>query len=171
MNKNKRRYAAKPTLFLTRGALIAALYVALTYLSSVFGLSSGVIQFRISEMLCILPILLPEAVPGLFIGCLISNLVTGGAPWDVVFGSIATLVGAVGALFLSRLPKKLKWVATLPTIISNAVIVPFVLMYVYGATDSYFFIMATVALGEIVCAGVCGSILYYSLSKTKIFKF
>ena len=59
------------TLYLTRGAIIAALYIALTYVASIFGLSSGVIQFRISEVLCILPLFFPEAIPGLYIGCLL----------------------------------------------------------------------------------------------------
>ena len=67
---------------LTRGAMIAALYVALTYLASALGLASGVIQFRISEALCILPIFMPEAIAGLFVGCLLSNIFTGCLLWD-----------------------------------------------------------------------------------------
>ena len=72
------------TRYLTRGALIAALYVVMTMIASMMGLSSGVIQFRISEALCILPIFMPEAIPGLFIGCMISNILAGGVFWDVV---------------------------------------------------------------------------------------
>ena len=94
------------TLYLTRGALIAALYVSLTYASSLFGLSSGAIQFRLSEMLCILPVFMPEAVVGLTLGCLIANLLTGAVVWDIIFGSLATLMGAVGARLLSKLPDK-----------------------------------------------------------------
>ena len=157
------------TLYLTRGALIAAMYVALTWLSSIFGLSSGVIQFRISEAMCILPIVLPEAVPGLFIGCLISNLIAGGVVWDVIFGSIATLIGAFGARMLKFTPEKLKFLATLPTVLANAIIVPFVLIYAYGAPDSYWFIMLTVSVGEIVCATVGGTALYYLLKKSRLF--
>ena len=82
------------TIYTTRGALIAAIYVALTAIASAVGLSSGAIQFRISEALCILPIFMPEAVPGLFIGCLISNVLSGCVVWDVIFGSLATLIGA-----------------------------------------------------------------------------
>ena len=88
------------TLYLTRGAMIAALYVALTYLSSLVGLASGAIQFRLSEMLCILPILLPEATLGLTLGCAIANLLTSGVIWDVIFGTLATFIGAVGARLL-----------------------------------------------------------------------
>ena len=156
-------------LYLTRGALIAALYVALTYLSAILGISSGVIQFRISEALCILPIFMPEAIPGLFIGCLISNMSTTAVVWDIIFGSVATLIGAIGAGALRFLPHKFKWAATLPTILANAIIIPFVLIYAYGAEDSYLFIVATVSIGEIVCAGIGGAALYYSLGK-KIFK-
>ena len=76
---------------LTLGAVIAALYVALTFLSSQLGLSSGVIQLRLSEALTILPVFTPAAVPGLFIGCLLSNLLAGGVIWDVIFGSLASI--------------------------------------------------------------------------------
>ena len=164
MNNSKKN----ATLYVTRGALIGALYVVLTYLSSVFGLASGVIQFRLSEILCILPIFMPEAIPGLFIGCMLSNILTGCAAWDIIFGSIATLIGCIGTRLLMNLPEGLKWIATIPTVLSNAIIVPFVLIYTYGVTDGYFFLMLTVATGEIVCAGIGGSILYYALRKTKL---
>ena len=155
------------TLYTTRGALIAALYVVLTLLASLFGLSNGVIQFRISEALCILPIFFPEAIPGLFIGCFISNLMVPGAViWDIIFGSVATLIGAIGARLLARwLTHKLMWVATIPTILANVIIVPFILIYAYGSPDSYDFIALTVGIGEIVCAGIGGSALYYVLKK------
>jgi uncharacterized membrane protein len=151
------------TLYITRGALIAALYVALTYASALFGLSSGAIQFRISEMLCILPVFMPEAVIGLTLGCLISNLLTGSVIWDIIFGSFATLIGALGARILRKLPKRLMWLATLPTVFANAIIVPFVLIYAYGAKDAYLYLMLTVGIGEIVCAGIMGSVLYYTI--------
>ncbi len=154
------------TLYTTRGALIAALYVALTSLATAVGMSSGVIQFRISEALCILPIFFPEAIPGLFVGCFISNLMVPGAViWDIIFGSLATLIGAVGARLLMSVPEKYKWVATLPTIVANMVIIPPVLILAYGAPDSYWFLMLTVGIGEIVCAGVLGSGMYYVLRK------
>ena len=157
-----------PALRLTRGALVGALYVALTYLSTLFGLSSGVIQFRVSEALTVLPVFMPEAIPGLFVGCVLSNLMTPGVhPLDIVFGSVATLVGAIGTYLLRRLPKKLMWLSTLPPILSNAVIVPFVLMFAYGAEGSYLFFMLTVGVGEIACAGFGGAALYYSMRKIR----
>ena len=150
---------------LTRGALIAALYVALTYVSAAFSLSSGAIQFRLSEMLCILPIFMPEAVVGLTLGCLLANLLTGCVFWDIIFGAVATFIGAVGARLLRKLPEKLKFIATVPTVLANAIIVPFVLMYAYGAPGSYFYFALTVGIGEVVCASVLGTVIYYPLKK------
>ena len=77
--------------------MIAALYVLLTEISALLGISSGVIQFRLSEMFAVLPIFTPAAIPGVFIGCMISNIITGGVVWDVIFGSLASLLGAWGA--------------------------------------------------------------------------
>lgn len=155
-------------LYLTRGAVIAAMYVALTYLSSLVGLSSGAIQFRVSEALCILPVFFPEAILGLTIGCIISNLLTGAVIWDVIFGSLATLLGAIFARLMRKLPQRLIFLATLPTVIANAVIVPFVLIYAYGAEGAYFLFLLSVAIGELVCAAVGGTLLYYSLRKLRI---
>lgn len=158
------------TLYLTRGALIAALYVALTYAAALFGLSSGVIQFRISEALTILPIFLPEAIPGLTIGCLIANLVSGSVVWDILFGALATFIGALGARIIGRMTKKHIWLATLPTIFSNVLIIPFVLIYAYGVPDAYLYLALTVGIGEIVCAGVLGTALGYSIKKSNLFQ-
>ena len=120
----------KKVLFAVQAAMIAALYVVLTYITNLLGLASGTIQVRFSEALCILPVFTPAAIPGLFIGCLISNLITGGIIWDIIFGSIATLLGALGTYFL----RKKKFVYTLPPVIANIIIVPLVLRYGYGFT-------------------------------------
>lgn len=154
--------------FLTRAAMIATLYVALSYISTVFGLASGVVQFRISEILCILPVLMPDAIPGLFIGCILSNIIGGCLPWDIIFGSVATLIGAIGCYFLRRLPDKIKWLATLPNLFSNCIIVPLVLIYAYGVSNGFFFLMMTVGLGELVCGVIGGSVFYYSVKKIKL---
>ena len=161
----------KAILYLTRGAMIAACYVVLTYVANLFGLANGAIQFRISEALCILPIFLPEAVPGLFIGCLISNLITAGNPFDIVFGALATLIGAYGAWLLRKLPHKLLWLATIPTVLANMLIVPPVLIFAYGVEDAYLWLVLTVGIGEVVCAAIGGTILGYALKKAKIDKF
>lgn len=154
-------------LFLTQAAMIAALYVVLTFLSNAFGLASGAIQIRISEALTILPYFTPAAVPGLFIGCLLSNVLTGCALFDILFGSLATLLGAVG----TRILRKRKWIAPIPPIVSNMVIVPLVLTYVYEIPGGIPYLMLTVGIGEVISCGVLGLLLFSVLSKyrTKLF--
>lgn len=160
----------KNTVYLTRGALIAALYVALTSVSALMGLASGAIQLRLSEALTILPVFFPEAIPGLFIGCIIANFLTGAAIWDVIFGSLATLIGALGAYLLRRLPTRLIWIATLPTVLANAVIVPFVIIFASSTPDAYEFLFLTVGAGEIISASVLGTLLYGLLIRTRALK-
>ncbi|MBQ3501476.1 MAG: QueT transporter family protein [Oscillospiraceae bacterium] len=160
MNNRKNK-----TAFLTKSAVIAALYVILTEISALLGISSGVIQFRLSEMFAVLPIFTPAAIPGLFIGCLISNILAGGVIWDVIFGSLATLIGAIGAWYLR---KKSVYLAPVPTIAANMFIVPFVLRYAYGMEGGIPFFMLTVGIGEFVCAGILGVFLAKTLKKHKV---
>ncbi len=134
------------------GGMIAALYVVLTLVSAAFGLASGAIQVRLSEALCLLPCLMPAAVPGLFVGCFVANLVTGCAFWDVIFGSLATLIGAVGTRMLRSRPM-LSWI---PPVLSNAIIVPIVLLRVYGVPDAWWFLVLTVGAGEIISCCLLG---------------
>ena len=147
----------KSLLYLTQGAMIAALYVLLTYAASLLGLASGVIQFRLSEMLCILACFTPAAIPGLYVGCLLANILTGAVVWDILFGPVATLVGALGTWLLRRNP----YLAVLPPIAANVVIVPMVLKYAYMAEDAIPYLMLTVGVGEVVTCGVLGILLYY----------
>lgn len=153
MNRNLR--------FLCRGALIAALYVVLTWLCALVGLDKGVIQMRLSEALCVLPAFTGAAVPGLFVGCLLANLLTGSALPDVVFGSLATLIGALGAYFLRRR----KWLVPLPTVLANTLIIPFVLRFAYGVEGSIPYFMLTVGAGEVISAYICGMLLYAALER------
>ena len=148
------------TLQLTRAALIAALYVILTFLSQMFGLASGVIQIRLSELLTVTPLLFKEAIPGLWIGCILANMLTGCALWDVAFGSLATLIGAIGTYYIGR--KKPILGPAFP-IISNMIIVPFVLQAVYGVKESFIFLAVTVGIGEVICCGLLGWQLYKAL--------
>ena len=146
-------------------AIIAALYVVLTYLASAMGLASFAVQVRFSEALTILPIFTPAAIPGLFVGCVLANILTGCALWDVIFGSLATLIGAFGTYFL----KNHKILAILPPTIANTIIVPFVLLNVYNLEGTYWFFALTVCLGEIISCGVLGTILRKSLEKRNLF--
>lgn len=158
----------RKVLFLSQAAIIACLYVLLTMLSNVFGLASSVVQVRFSEGLCVLALFSPAAIPGLTIGCLLSNLLTGCALPDIIFGSIATLLGAYGTYLLRKIfnrHKGLLIIALLPTLISNTLIIPFVLKYAYGLEPLWLFFI-TIALGELIsCIGI-GSILYFALRKT-----
>ena len=156
----------RKTKYLTQGALIAALYVVLTYITNLAGLASGAIQVRISEALCILPAFTAPAVPGLFIGCLAANLLTGAALWDVVFGSVATLLGALGTRYFG----KNKFLAPVFPIVSNTVIVPFVLKLAYGVEQGYIFLALSIFIGEVISCGVLGIILYKALEKARIFE-
>ncbi|MCR5032546.1 MAG: QueT transporter family protein [Lachnospiraceae bacterium] len=152
----------KNTLFLVHAAMIAALYVVLTLLANALGLANYAIQVRFSEAMTILPVFTPAAIPGLFIGCLVSNILTGCMPLDVIFGSLATLIGAIGTYFLgkSKLPT---WVATLPPILANVIVVPPVLRYVYQLKGIMPYFMLTVGIGEVISCGILGMILYMAL--------
>ena len=149
----------KLTKNLTQGAMIAAIYVVLTV--SLAPISYGPIQFRISEALCILPYFTPAAIPGLFIGCFLSNLIGTAALLDVIFGSLATLIGAVGSYALRRN----KWLVCLPPILANTVIIPWVLRYAYGSPDLIPVAMVTVGIGEIAAIGVLGNLLLHFLER------
>ena len=150
---------SKKLVFICQAAVIAALYVVLTYVFSAF--ASGVIQVRVSEALTILPAFTPAAIPGLVIGCLLSNTLTGCVLLDIIFGSVATLIGALGSYALRRHT----WLGPIPPIVSNMIIVPFVLRFAYGATDAFPFMIATVGAGEIISCYLLGMILYGALKK------
>ena len=147
---------------MTQAAMIAAVYVVLTYVFAPF--SFGEVQIRIAEALTILPVFTPAAVPGLFIGCFIGNILGGAILPDIICGSFATLVGA---LFTYRLRDKDRFLAPLPPIIANTVIVPFVLRYGYGILLPVPFMMLTVGIGEIISCGIFGMVLYLALRKYK----
>lgn len=153
--KNQKAY------FITQAAIIAAIYVVLTIAINVFDLANGAVQVRISEALTILPFFTPAAVPGLFAGCLLSNFITGAPIWDVIFGSLATLLGAAGTYFL----RKHKWLAPIPPIISNVLIIPPVLYYAYGLPGSIPLFMLTVGIGEVISCGILGMLLLFLLQK------
>ena len=146
--------------FMTHAAMIAAIYVVLTYIFAPF--SFGDVQVRIAEALTVLPIFTPAAIPGLFIGCLIGNILGGAILPDIIFGSLATLIGAV---FTYLLRKKSQFLCVLPPIISNTVIVPLILKFAYGMNLPIALLMLTIGVGEIISCGVLGLILYYALRK------
>ena len=169
---------------LVQAAMIAAIYVVLTLLANAFGLANYAIQVRFSEALTILPFFTPAAIPGLFVGCILSNILTGCLPLDVIFGSLATLIGALGTYAIGKTGRKAaqaakaalapeqkstfyKILAPLPPIIANTLIVPYVLSYVYQFEGSIPYFMLTVGIGEVISCGILGLILLFSLGKYK----
>ena len=147
-------------LFIAQAAMIAAIYVVLTLIGASF--SYGEVQVRISEALTILPAFTPAAIPGVFLGCLISNILGGCILPDIIFGSLATLIGAV---FTWMLRNKSKYLAPLPPIIANVLVVPFVLKYGYMVPLPIPFMMLTIGIGEVISCGVLGLILYTALNR------
>lgn len=150
-----------PVKTVAYGGVIAALYVVLTLLINAMGLANGAIQVRISEALTILPVFTAAAVPGVTLGCVLANVLTGCALWDVVFGSLATLLGALGTRMLRNRPL-LAWI---PPVISNMIIVPVVLQKVYGVPETFWYLMLTVGAGEVISCGVLGLLLYFALKR------
>lgn len=144
---------------LATAAIIAALYTVMSLMSSVFGLTYGAIQCRFSEALTVLPFFLPEAVPGLFVGCLVTNLMSTVGPLDIILGSMATLLAA---LWTAKMPNK--WLAPLPPVICNAVIIGAMIAWYeagfgpgFGAAFAYN--AATVGIGEAIACYVLGMLL------------
>lgn len=159
----------KPRKFTTRqiafAGVVAALYTVMSYFSSIFGIAYGPIQCRFSEALCVLPFLFPAATPGLFLGCLVANLLSPYGALDIVFGSLATLLAAMWTQRVRH-----KWLAPLPPVICNALIVGFVIAYEeagagLSSLGSSAFLTAfgynalTVGLGELLACFVLGGLL------------
>lgn len=182
----------KKVLFLTQAAMIAALYVVLTEVSNVFGLASYVVQIRFSEALTILPFFTPAAIPGLFAGCIISNLLVSANIFDILFGSLATLMGALFTYYIgksarinkspnmstpikaeqikaptvssNKFQKIAAWFAPIPPILSNTLIIPFILKYAYGLEPISLFFL-TVFAGELISCGILGMPLLFLIKK------
>ncbi len=156
---------SKKTLFITEAAVIAAIYTVLVVIFQ--PISFGPIQFRIAEALTILPYFTPAAIPGVTLGCFLSAILTAADPLDMIFGSLATLIAAV----LSYRLRRHKFLVPIPPIVSNALIIPWVLRYAYDIPDAIPFMMLTVGVGEVLAVGVLGMILLLALEKVKGYIF
>lgn len=156
----------KEVKFLTQAALIAAIYAALTVALAPF--SYGVMQVRVSEALTILPIFTPAAIPGLFVGCIVANIVGGYGPLDILLGSGATLIAAV----LSYLLRKRPILVPLPPVLLNAIIIGPMLYYVVCQKSIALWIcIGGVALGELIsCYGLGYPLIKYLKKYEHIFK-
>jgi uncharacterized membrane protein len=143
--------------YLVKAGVIAAIYVVLV---QVFSFSSfGPIQFRVAEALTILPYFTSAAIPGLFVGCLIANILGGAVLWDIIFGSLATLIAAI----LSYRLRKHEYLVPIPPVLVNAVIIGVILKYAYGIPEGLFVLMGGVFLGQMVSAFGLGLILLKAL--------
>ena len=147
--------------YVAQGAIIAAMYVVLTYVVHLFGLDSGAVQIRISEALTALLYFTPAASPGMFLGCFLSNILVGGMFLDIVFGSLATLIG----MFFGYKLRKYKYAVLVPNIIANTIVVPLVLQWVYKADGAWWYLTLTVGAGEIISCGIFGALLLKVLEK------
>ena len=153
-------------LFITQGAIIAAIYVVLVFIFSPIRFSA--VQVRIAEALTILPYFTPAGIPGVTIGCFLGNFLLGSEPLDIIFGTLATLIGAIGSYKL----RHRKFLVPLPPIIANTIIVPWVIRFAYSDVTPIPFMMATVGIGEVISVGILGMILLFALEKHRdtIFK-
>lgn len=141
------------TLELAHAGIIAALYVVLTLAFA--PVSFGSVQLRVAEALTILPLFTSAAVPGLFVGCLIANILGGAVLWDILFGSLATLIGA----YFSYKLRGSRWLVPIPAIVSNTVIIPFVFKYAYGVDLPIVLQMLYIFMGEVGGCFILGELL------------
>lgn len=150
---------------LTLSAMVAAIYFVLSYFGNIFGLTYGSVQCRFAEALCVLPFLFPSTIPGLFVGCLLTNLMSTVGPLDIVLGSLATLLGA---LLTAKMPNR--YLAPLPPVLCNGVIVgAMIAWYEVGFGPAFWGAFAfngvSVAVGELLACYILGSILLYALPR------
>ena len=148
--------------YLSAAGMIAAIYTVLTCIVGAFNLAGGAIQLRISEAMCILPAFLPAAIPGLTLGCLLSNFLLGALWQDILFGTLATLIGAVGARMLRRTSP---YLIPIPTVVSNTLIIPPLLSWVYHAEQALPWLFVSIGVGEFLSAWVLGVALCIGLNK------
>ena len=159
--------SSNKVLYLAQAAMIAAIYVVLTVVGA--SLAFGEVQIRFAEALTILPVFTPAAIPGLFVGCLIGNTLGGSILPDIIFGSLATLIGAI---FTWSLRNKSKFLAPVPPVVANIIVVPFVLKYAYGSEGIFAMFFVTIGASEFVVCGIIGMILLFALNPVRnvIFK-
>lgn len=153
------------TKMLMQAAIIASTYAVLTI--AIAPLSYGVMQFRVSEALTVLPMFTPAAIPGLFIGCIVANIISPMGVIDMILGSLATLIAG----FCSYKLREKRWLVPLPPVIANGIVIGAMLHYVYGVPVALPLCMLWVALGEALACYGLGYPLSRILEKYKgIFK-
>lgn len=157
------------TYHLARAGIIAGLYVAVSFIIAPF--ASGAIQVRLSEGLTILAIILPESIPALFVGCLLSNLITGCAIYDVIFGSLITLISAIFSYFstkrIKKTPLKIFIGGTFP-ILFNAFLLPLIWQWCYGFGQYVYIVqVAFLLIGQTISVYAIGTPIYLTVKRLK----
>ena len=164
----------KKTEYLTKAALIAAVYVALTWLSALPGLAYGSVQFRLSEALTILPIFCPAAIPGLTVGCLLSNITSTINPVDMVIGTAATLIACLATRAARNVRiKGFPLLSFLSPVVTNALFVGAeIAIFTEGDVFLHAFALsaAGVAAGELAVIFVLGTALFFVIEKNEKLK-
>lgn len=162
----------KSTLFLTQAAVIAALYVALTYVSNALGLAYGAIQFRLSEILTVLPLFTPAAIPGLTIGCIIANLASPFGIVDILCGSLATLLAALCTRALRNIRfRDLPLLSVIPPVLFNMIIIGIEIWALNGKTAELFFVSALeIGAGQLVMCVLVGLPFIRVIKKSGVFE-
>ena len=161
---------------LCRAGIIAALYVALTYVFAPFAF--GPLQIRPAEALCILALLYPEAIPALWVGCMLSNRASPFFLYDVFIGSLATLLAAFVAYLVGRFIKNIPLkiiLGGLPTVLFNAAIIPLIIVFLCGGGEgfpsawiAYLTYAGSIALTEAVWVYALGTPLFLAVRKLKL---
>lgn len=161
---------------LCRAGIIAALYVALTYVFAPFAF--GPLQIRPAEALCILALLYPEAIPALWVGCMLSNIASPFFLYDVFIGSLATLLAAFVAYLVGRFIKNIPLkiiLGGLPTVLFNAAIIPLIIVFLCGGGEgfpsawiAYLTYAGSIALTEAVWVYALGTPLFLAVRKLKL---
>jgi len=150
-------FMKKSTNYITTAAIIGALYAALTIILA--PISYGQIQVRVAEALTVLPWFFPQAIPGLFIGCMVANIFGGNGPIDIFGGSLITLLAALCTFWLRRFNRP--WLAPLPPVVFNALGVSLYLSYLIHVP--YWLTVAYIAAGQFAACYVLGLVLLYTL--------
>ena len=157
LNKNSKSLA--------KAGIISAIYIALTLV--LYPISFGAFQVRVSESLTLLPLIFPESIIGLTVGCLISNFFGNGV-LDIVFGTLATLISAVFTYYIGKKiknPKLRFFIGAFPPVIINAICVPFTFLLLVELKELYFISMLQIFIGQTISIYLVGALIYFPLLK------
>ena len=160
----------KTSKIIARSGIVAALYTALSLLA--FPIASGAIQVRLGEAFTLLPLLFPESIMGLFVGCIAVNFITGTALLEAILGSVITLLAGILTCLIGKVVKKTFWkiiLGGLFPVLLNALLLPLIWLWCYN-TISYGFILSVlfVLIGQTVSVYGVGTFILIGIKKLKL---